>query len=178
MLYIFCEVCSDILTRLICILIFFFKRSKSQKIRSIRIIEILLPLTNNNSNRHQTRHTPSNFTTLSLSSFSPFHLVLTSLHSLHWLDCVTQEVRSSTSEYTYGWDLQKTTCILSRRVSVYNRPWQLTSYSAIFHLSTDCNPSLLRCGDCLINCYWYLICIKSLHNLTNSILSVHITSPP
>ena len=44
-----------------------------------------------------------------LSSLSPFHLSHPYFHYLRWLDCVTQEVRSYTGEYTSGCNLQKTT---------------------------------------------------------------------
>ena len=39
-------------------------------------------------------HAPSDSSIPSLSSFSPFHFSPPYFNSLHWLDCVTQEVRS------------------------------------------------------------------------------------
>ena len=117
--------------------LFFHKWSKSQKILLIRIFEILLPLTNNNPNRHQTRHATSDSSIPSLSSFSPLHFFPPSLHSLHWLDFVTQEIWSSTGDYTYGCHHQKTTCILARQVSDCDRPWWIISYAAISNSLSD-----------------------------------------
>ena len=57
-LYIVCDVCFEMLTGLIYIWWSFFPNVKK---RLIIIIKILLPLTNNNTNRHQTHHAPSNF---------------------------------------------------------------------------------------------------------------------
>ena len=145
------------LTCLICILVReFSKQSKPQKISLIRIIDILLPLTNNNPNRRRTRHAPSYLSISSLSTFSFLHLFLHSIYYLHWLDFMTQEVRFSTGDYTYSCDCQKITCILERRVSDCDRLWRLTSYAAIYHSSPDCHTSLLRFGVCLIKCYCYL----------------------
>ena len=126
MLYIFFNFCSDMLTCLIYIMVVFLMIKITKKLWII-IIEILLPLTNNNPNRHWTFHAPSDSSITSLSPFSPFRLFPTSIHSLHWFYCVKQEVRLSTGEYTHGCDLQKTTCILARRVSDCDCPQQLTS---------------------------------------------------
>ena len=79
----------------------FFSNDQNYKIWWIIIIEILLPLTNNNPNCHRTRHAPSNLSIPYPSLFYLFCLFPPSLRSLHWLDCVTQEVRLSTGEYTY-----------------------------------------------------------------------------
>ena len=148
------------LTCLICILVRgFSKKSKPQKISLIRIIDILLPLTNNNPNRHRTRHAPSYLSISSLSTFSFLHLFLHSIYYLHWLDFMTQEVRFSTGDYTYSCDCQKITCILAILVSDCNRPQRLTSYNVICHFSPDCNPSLLCCVYCVIKCDWYLLSI-------------------
>ena len=137
----------------------FFKESNLQKIRSIRIMDIILLLTKHITNRHQTRHAPFDSSIIYLFSFSPFHFFPPSIHSIHWLDFATQEVWWPTGDCTYGCDHQKTTCILAIGVSDCNHAQQLTSSAAIYHLSHNCNPSLLCCGDCLINFYWYLISI-------------------
>ena len=137
----------------------FFKQSKLQKIRLIRIIEILLSLTNNNPSHHRTCHTPSDSSIPYLFYYYPFHLSHTYLQSLQWLDCVTEDVRLPTSDYTSSYDHQKTTCILSRRVCNCNRPWRLSSYAAIYNFSPNCHPSILCCGDFLIKCYCYLLSI-------------------
>ena len=95
---------------------------------------------------------------LSLSSLSRLHFYPPSIHSLHSLDCVTREVRSLNGDYTYVCDIQKTTCVLARRVSDFNLPQWLTSYAAISHSSPDCHLYLLFLGDCLIKFFtFYLI---------------------
>ena len=137
----------------------FFRRSKLQKIRSIRIINRLLLRTKNNTNHNQTRHTPSDSSITSLSSLSSFRLSSPSIPSFHWLDCVIQGLRLSTCEYTSGWDPQKTTCILERWVRNFNPPRKLKEYAAIYHLPPNYNPSLLCYRYCLIKWYWYLLSI-------------------
>ena len=81
--YYFCGVCFDMLTCLFCILIGGFATIKLQKMQLIRIIKILLSLTNNNLNHHQTHHAPSGWYIRFLSSFSSFHFSPPSLNSLH-----------------------------------------------------------------------------------------------
>ena len=137
---------------------FFFKQSKLQKIGSIRIIEILLSITKNNLNRHGTCHATYSLSIPSLSSLSPFRLSLPSIHSLHSLDYVMEEVQLSTSEYTSIFDLHITTLFLARRYTLAStyRLRQLTSYSFISHSSPNFHPSLLCCGDFLLKCYCYL----------------------
>ena len=150
-----CAVFSNILTCLFCILIIFFKWSKLKNIWLIRIIKILLSLTNNNPNCHQTCHAPSNSSATSLSLFSPFDLYPPYLNYLHILNCVTQEVQPLTGEYTYGWNHQKTTFVLVMPVKDWDHPRWLTSHTDMYHSSPGFHPSLLCCGDFLTKCYWY-----------------------
>ena len=138
---------------------FFFQMIKITKMGLIRIIEILLLIKNNNPNCHRTHHAPSDSSIPFLSSLSPLHLSPPFLHSLHWLDCASLGVRLSTGEYTSGCNLQKTTCILARRVRKWDHPRRLTSYNANYHLLPCCHPSLLSCRYFMINCYWYLLFI-------------------
>ena len=104
---------------------------KFLKTRLIIIINIILPLSNNNPNYTRTRHAPIDSSISSLSPFSPFHFFPPSIHSLHSLDFLTREVRLSTGEYTYGCDHQKTKFILERRVSDCGLP-QLLTHTLIF----------------------------------------------
>ena len=133
-----------------------FQTIKTTKISLIRIIDILLPLTNNNPNRRRTRHAPSYLSIYSLSTLSFLHLFLHSIYYLHWLDFMTQEVRFSTGDYTYSCDCQKITCILERRVSDCDHPWWLNSYADISHWSHDRHSSVLCCVYFIIKCYCYL----------------------
>ena len=84
-----------------------------------------------NRRPYLSRHTTSNSSIPSLSSFSPLNFFPPSFHSLRWLDFVTQEIWSSIGDYTYGCHRQKTTCILARQVSDCDRPWWIISYAAI-----------------------------------------------
>ena len=157
MLY-FCCVCPGMMKYFICIQ-FFSKWSKLQKLQSVRIIKILLPLTNNNPKHCWNRNAPYDLSILSLSSFYQFHFLLPSLYSLHWLDCVMRGVRLSTNEYIYSYDRQKITCILARRVSDCDLTWRLTSFADISYSLLGCNIFILWCGDCLIKLYWCLLSI-------------------
>ena len=105
-------------------------------------------------------HAPSDSSIPSPFSLSTFRLSLPYFHCLRWLDCMTQEVRSYTGDYTSGFYLQKTT-----RCSYFPFFSRLSSLSTVLWRLTD---------KVLLIFTFYIIT----HTLPSSLPSVHLMSPP
>ena len=100
-------------------------------------------------------HNTSDSSIPSLYCFSPFRFYLPSIHSLHSLDYVAQEVLPLTGDYKSICNRQLTTFILAGLYDLESsyHPLQLTSYAVIYHLSPDYHTSPMWCGNCLYKFY-------------------------